>query len=159
MGCHFLLQGIFPTQGLNPGLLHCRRILSLTEPSGKPFDWLLASLWVMISCLFARQLIFYCISDIVNLTLLYFFYPYTCELCPWLQLSWSEIILSFLVPVLVLFLRFLGKTGVMLSLELIPHHRGKTPLGICLVHCEASQSACRNMPCIQPCVKVGHCCL
>ena len=22
-----LLQGIFPTQGLNPGLLHCRRIL------------------------------------------------------------------------------------------------------------------------------------
>ena len=25
--CHFLLQGIFPTQGLNPGLLHCRWIL------------------------------------------------------------------------------------------------------------------------------------
>ena len=24
MGCHFLLQGIFPTQGLNLGLLHCR---------------------------------------------------------------------------------------------------------------------------------------
>jgi len=24
---HFLLQGIFPTQGSNPGLLHCRRIL------------------------------------------------------------------------------------------------------------------------------------
>ena len=27
VGCHFLLQGIFPTQGLNPGLLHCRQIL------------------------------------------------------------------------------------------------------------------------------------
>ena len=27
MGCHALLQGIIPTQGLNPGLLHCRRIL------------------------------------------------------------------------------------------------------------------------------------
>ena len=26
-GCHTLLQGIFPTQGLNPGLLHCRQIL------------------------------------------------------------------------------------------------------------------------------------
>ena len=25
VGCHSLLQGIFPTQGLNPGLLHCRR--------------------------------------------------------------------------------------------------------------------------------------
>ena len=27
MGCHALLQGIFPTQGSNPGLLHCRQIL------------------------------------------------------------------------------------------------------------------------------------
>ena len=27
MSCHFLLQGIFPTQGLNPPLLHCRQIL------------------------------------------------------------------------------------------------------------------------------------
>ena len=27
MGCHFLLQGIFPTQGSNPFLLHCRQIL------------------------------------------------------------------------------------------------------------------------------------
>ena len=25
--CHFLLQGIFPSQGLNPGILHCRQIL------------------------------------------------------------------------------------------------------------------------------------
>ena len=27
VGCHALLQGIFPTQGLNPGLLHCRQVL------------------------------------------------------------------------------------------------------------------------------------
>ena len=27
VGCHALLQGIFPTQGLNPGLPRCRRIL------------------------------------------------------------------------------------------------------------------------------------
>ena len=27
VGCHALLYGIFPTQGLNPGLLHCRQIL------------------------------------------------------------------------------------------------------------------------------------
>ena len=26
-GCRFLLQGIFPTQGLNPGLPHCRQML------------------------------------------------------------------------------------------------------------------------------------
>ena len=27
MGCYFLLQRIFPIQGLNPGLLHGRQIL------------------------------------------------------------------------------------------------------------------------------------
>ena len=27
MGCHFLLQRIFPTKGLNLGLLHCRQTL------------------------------------------------------------------------------------------------------------------------------------
>jgi len=27
VGCHFLLQGIFPTQESNSGLLHCRQIL------------------------------------------------------------------------------------------------------------------------------------
>ena len=27
VGCHGLLQGIFPTQGLNPALLHCRQTL------------------------------------------------------------------------------------------------------------------------------------
>ena len=27
VGCHFLLQGIFPTQGSNPSLLYCRWIL------------------------------------------------------------------------------------------------------------------------------------
>ena len=27
LGCHSLLQGIFPTQGSNPGLLYCRQIL------------------------------------------------------------------------------------------------------------------------------------
>ena len=27
VGSHSVLQGMFPTQGLNPGLPHCRRIL------------------------------------------------------------------------------------------------------------------------------------
>ena len=27
VGCHFLLQGVFLTQGLNPGLPHCRQML------------------------------------------------------------------------------------------------------------------------------------
>ena len=36
MGCHFLLQGIFPTQGSNPGLLHCRQTLYHLSHQGSP---------------------------------------------------------------------------------------------------------------------------
>ena len=36
VGSLSLLQGIFPTQGLNPGLLHCRRILYQLGHKGKP---------------------------------------------------------------------------------------------------------------------------
>ena len=32
VGCHFLLQGIFLTQGSNPDLLHCRQILYHVSP-------------------------------------------------------------------------------------------------------------------------------
>jgi len=35
VGCHFLLQGIFPTQGSNPGLPHCRQMLLTSELPGK----------------------------------------------------------------------------------------------------------------------------
>ena len=35
VGSLSLLQGIFSTQGLNPGLLHYRRILLPSEPPGK----------------------------------------------------------------------------------------------------------------------------
>ena len=38
VGSHALLQGIFPIQGSNPGLPHCRQILFLSEPWGKPFQ-------------------------------------------------------------------------------------------------------------------------
>ena len=37
MGCHFLLQGIFPTQGSNPALLHCRQILYQLSHQGRCF--------------------------------------------------------------------------------------------------------------------------
>ena len=32
VGCHFLLQGIFPTQGSNPVLTHCRQTLPFEPP-------------------------------------------------------------------------------------------------------------------------------
>ena len=39
VGCHSLLQGIFPTQGSNPGLLHCRQILYCLSHQGSPVSW------------------------------------------------------------------------------------------------------------------------
>ena len=41
VGCHSLLQGIFPTQGLNPDLLHCRQIL-----------YCLSQLWCLVAQLY-----------------------------------------------------------------------------------------------------------
>ena len=38
VGCHSLLQGIFPTQGSNLGLLHCRQILYCLSHQGHPSD-------------------------------------------------------------------------------------------------------------------------
>ena len=41
VGCHALLQGIFPTQCLNPGLPHCRPILYHLSHQGSPriLEW------------------------------------------------------------------------------------------------------------------------
>ena len=41
VGCHALLQEIFPTQGSNPGLLHCRLILYCLSHQGSPriLEW------------------------------------------------------------------------------------------------------------------------
>ena len=36
VGCHFLLQEIFPTQGSNPGLLKCRQTLYHLSHQGSP---------------------------------------------------------------------------------------------------------------------------
>ena len=51
VGCHFLLQEIFPTQGSNSGLPHCRQTLyhlshqgTLTGPSQSPgMPWALGA--------------------------------------------------------------------------------------------------------------------
>ena len=36
LSCHPLLQGTFPTQGSNPGLLHCKQILYQLSCLGNP---------------------------------------------------------------------------------------------------------------------------
>ena len=44
MGCHFLLQGIFPTQGSNSCLRHCRQILYLLSHQETAY-LILRSIW------------------------------------------------------------------------------------------------------------------
>ena len=48
VGCHALLQGIFPTQGLNPGLLHSKWILYHLSLQGRAttLEW--------VACPFSR---------------------------------------------------------------------------------------------------------
>ena len=38
MGCHFLLWGILPTQGSNPGFPHCRQTLYHLSHQGSPHE-------------------------------------------------------------------------------------------------------------------------
>ena len=40
VGCHFLLQGLFLTQGWNPGLLHCHLLHLPSEPQGPDSSFL-----------------------------------------------------------------------------------------------------------------------
>ena len=62
VGCHALLQGIFPTQGSNPGLLYCRWILFFflqvdslpSEPPGNPKNTGVGSLF-LLQCIFSTQ--------------------------------------------------------------------------------------------------------
>ena len=46
-GLRFLLQGIFPTQESNPGLLHCRQILYHLEAPEKPMNTGVGSLLLL----------------------------------------------------------------------------------------------------------------
>ena len=66
VGCHFLLQGIFPTQGSNPGLPHCRQILyqlshkgrPLAEPQGKS-KYICICIYIYIYIFFYRHIFFF----------------------------------------------------------------------------------------------------
>ena len=49
VGCHHLLQGIFQTQGLNPGLPHCRWILYCLSHQGSPSRILLTLRYLITS--------------------------------------------------------------------------------------------------------------
>ena len=51
VGCHFLLLGIFLTQGLNLGLLHCRQILYQLSHQGSQVGLEVLVVLVMTECI------------------------------------------------------------------------------------------------------------
>ena len=61
MGCHLLLQGIFPAQGSKPGLLHCSQSLYLLSYKGSPLYLLFCSIFSFLipSSLFFPQTFFH----------------------------------------------------------------------------------------------------
>ena len=78
--CHFLLQVVFPTQGLNPGLLHCRWSLYKLSHQGTHFK-------IHLFCLISKNVFLFtepkdlqqnrflqCVSHSVHVCLPSFYY-------------------------------------------------------------------------------------
>ena len=66
VGCHSLLQGIFPTQRLNPGLLQCRQSLFCLSHQGSPgeklsIDWRKKA-WILRSADVSSNIFYHLLS-------------------------------------------------------------------------------------------------
>ena len=68
VGSLSLLQGIFPTQGSNLGLLHCRQILYQLCQKGSPWDFILLPGVEVICCSWHIQSWLLLFSDMTLLT-------------------------------------------------------------------------------------------
>ena len=58
VGCHFLLQGIFPTQGSNPSLPHCSQMLYRLSHQEAKFIaplFTIAKTWKQTKCLLTDE--------------------------------------------------------------------------------------------------------
>ena len=56
--CHSLLQELFPTQGSNLGLPHCRQILHCLSHQGSPLWPYICFILVSISCVLEKKSVF-----------------------------------------------------------------------------------------------------
>ena len=61
VGCHFLLQEIFPTQGSNPGFLNCRQILyQLSYRGCSMYQNIVFFLWLItFHCMYSPHIVCY----------------------------------------------------------------------------------------------------
>ena len=82
--CHFLLQGIFPTQGLNPGLLCCWQILYHLRYQGSPIlvgmNWYFIVVSICISLMATQMLSIF--QKLMSHSYIFFGEPLIQVLCP-----------------------------------------------------------------------------
>ena len=98
MGCHTLLQGTFPAQGLNSGLGHCRQILyclshqgslMLSHKSRKQSSLLFHSFFFLLLCWFESHCVCFILFSFyysvgLGLPVFEFINPFYCHLvCCW----------------------------------------------------------------------------
>ena len=87
MGCHFLLQGIFLTQGLNSSLLHCRQILYCLSRQGSPSLALRSySIKVFLIFLNSHNYAIFILNHIQTCNT----YNLSNEFCLYICTSWAE---------------------------------------------------------------------
>ena len=82
VGCHTLLQGIFPIQGLNPGLPHCRQILYQLSYQRSPKIAGVGSLSLLQQIFLTQELnwgLLHCRRILYQLTSLCFSESISCE--------------------------------------------------------------------------------
>ena len=73
VGSLSLFQGIFPTQGLNPGLPHCRRILYQLSHKGSPVN-VVPSAYLRLLIFLPAILILACASSSPAFLMMYYAY-------------------------------------------------------------------------------------
>ena len=61
VGCHSLLQGIFPTPGSNPGVLHWSASSLLQDLQGRPAN--LSTFWFILSIFICKKNVYFLISS------------------------------------------------------------------------------------------------
>ena len=84
VGCHSLLQEIFPTQGLNLGLLRCRQILYHLSHQRSPVEFLFfLHFLIYVSIIFLQT---------INIMLTFFLFPAMSSLVPF---NMSSIFIMF----------------------------------------------------------------
>ena len=91
VGCHFLLQRIFLTQGLNSDLLHCRQILYWLSYDGSPSTYCLN-----LSVCFSKTIMSQWKTSLINVNIHWYFFKGEINLNNLSNIHTTEIVKNLL---------------------------------------------------------------